>query len=219
MGGCWAPGADPRGAQCRCAVYWLDEQACARTHNVGVTLACKARTLDKHALACQAPLEVKSTPRPHHRRITWCQSCWEQTPMPWRGTLCARVPVTVSMQFARARSPRWRPPRETAATRPRRCTWAGAHAVTRASARELSVPCNTAFGAPHSCTHLRPVRCAWRLASAFRPPRCARKKNSDAVGDSNNSELWATCWNSLSMFIHFTLEFQSKCPLVFLQWF
>ena len=36
-------------------------------------------------------------------------------------------------------------------------------------------------------------------------------------GDSNNciSELWATCWNSLSMFIHFTLEFHIKMSFGF----
>jgi len=36
--------------------------------------------------------------------------------------------------------------------------------------------------------------------------------NPPAAGDSNNciSELWATCWNSLSMFLHFTLEFHIK---------
>ena len=29
------------------------------------------------------------------------------------------------------------------------------------------------------------------------------------------SELWATCWNSLSMFIHFTLEFHIKMSFGF----
>eukprot|EP00802_Teleaulax_amphioxeia_P032463 Tamp_36509.p1 GENE.Tamp_36509~~Tamp_36509.p1 ORF type:complete len:101 (+),score=1.48 Tamp_36509:125-427(+) len=83
---------------------------------------------------------------------------------------------------------------------------------------------------PHPCMHaphheLVRLRGALRRASPFRAVNLPvwSVVNPPAAGDSNNciSELWATCWNSLSMFLHFTLEFHIKMSFqrVLLQWF